>query len=252
MAADSAPQAEGSSGGTIFGIPYLYAGLGVAGVILVILYLRRQSGGGASQPLSGSPVVDANTGLPVQGVAIDPNTGTPIDPATGLGYLSGLGGGGATNTLAGWITAAENGLKGLGYAPSLISQALYDYTNGNQLSTAEAGVIDKALGTVGYPPNLLPFFGPVPSGNVPNHPIVTTPKPTTIPQSLQNAADNLRRQVGKTAAKGAPPKKIADTVLVSILKGRTKLPSGVVAPAGYKLGKDGYLAPVKVPAKKAA
>jgi hypothetical protein len=107
---------------------------------------------------------------------VDPSTGGILDPLTGLPYLTSQGSAASsTLTLSGWITAAQAALKNAGYAPALVEQALYDFTNGNTLNTAEGGVIDKALGLVGSPPNLLPFRGTVPTqpGQTTNAPFIT-------------------------------------------------------------------------------
>ena len=163
------PQATG--GGGPLGQPWLIWGLGVGAVVLYLWYRKRNAASASNSVLSNpnvSPMVDTGTG----GL---------VDPLTGLPYLtSQAASSSSTQTLSGWITAAQNFLKNSGYAPSLIEQALYDFQNGNTLTNQESGVVNAALGGVGYPPNLLPFLG-----NIPNpQPPAPTPAPKPVPKPV--------------------------------------------------------------------
>lgn len=255
MANDSAagaPQKPGSGGG-IFGIPYLYVGAAGVGVVLLWFYLRNR--GSSAGGLSGGGAVSADSAPGLLGgtsFATDPGTGLPIDPSTGLPYLTSQGGAG-TGTLDAWVKSVEGALTGLGYAPALISQALYDYTNGNPLSDQESGVINAGLGKVGYPPNLLPFFG-----NVPNLPTVTatpiqngtvTGVPKT-PAQLKNIAAHVPSPLAviQNELNHLAPSRIgvngvsrAPSFAQAIVAGTQKVPKGIAAPAGYVIGPNGYL-----------
>lgn len=135
-------------------IPLWVWGAGVGAVVL-FLYLRRRQGASTVQtPISG-------------GVVTDPNTGYPIDPVSGLPFVTSQPT--TTTDLATWAANAMKALVGAGYSPALASQAIYDYQAGNQLNAQESGAVNKALGLVGFPPISLPFFGNIPPapGNVP-------------------------------------------------------------------------------------
>jgi hypothetical protein len=127
--------------------------LGGVGVVVVVLYMRHKS----------SATTSTNTSQPlVPAVTTDPNTGLPVDPLTGLSYAVSQPTG--PIDINAWITQAENALVAHGYSPALASQALYDYANENQLSTAEAGAINQAFKLVGFAPGPpLPFLGTPPA-----------------------------------------------------------------------------------------
>lgn len=174
--ADQNPLPEGDGGGflsgEIMGIPTWVFIAGV-GAVVVFLYLRRKSSAAPASDL-GSPISGTTQ---VAGGAVDPYTGSMIDPFTGQPYTSVGGNTPQGQTLSDWITAAEKALLTAGYSPAAIAQAIYDYTNGNQLSAQEAGVINKALGLVGFPPVNLPFLGTPPAPKPAPKP---PPKPGTI------------------------------------------------------------------------
>lgn len=137
--------------------------VGVGGVAL-FFYQRNKSAGGTASlqtPLVG-------------GVATDPNTGFPVDPTTGLPYITSQPG--STNqTIDQWVRLAFQALVNAGIAPALANSALYNYAQGNDLSGDQANAINKALGLVGFPPINLPFNGVVPKPKTP----VTTVYATT-------------------------------------------------------------------------
>lgn len=191
----SAGPPQPSGGGPLSSIPrpVLIGGIGVA-VVVGYLWWHGRNASSATNTDTISPSVAPN---------IDPSTGGLIDPQTGLPYLTSQGSAASsTVTLQGWAAAAAAALKGAGYAPALIEQALYDFTNGNPLTNAEGGVIDKALGLVGQPPNLLPFFGTIPN------PPGTPPKPTTTPSKgyTWTLVNNVWRQVRYAGQDPAKPK----------------------------------------------
>lgn len=166
MASDSsygAPQAKGSG---LTSRPWLlWGGVGV-GAIVLFLYLRNRSAANSANSAITNPNV-----APV----VDPNTGQVLDPLTGLPYLtSQASSASSTQTMSGWLAAAEAALANAGYSPALVEQALYDFSNGNTLTNQESGVINRALGLVGSPPNLLPFLGTVPNPQPPAKPPTVT------------------------------------------------------------------------------
>lgn len=123
--------------------------VGVGGVAL-FFYHQRSAGG---QAQTQTPLVG--------GVVTDPNTGFPVDPTTGLPYITSQPGS-VSQTLDQWIKLAAAALTNAGVAPGSANSALYDYSQGNPLSPDEANIVNKALGLVGFPPITLPFFGTVP------------------------------------------------------------------------------------------
>lgn len=175
--ADSNPLPEGDGGGgilsgEIMGIPTWMFAAGVVGIAAFLYFRHRSSSSGTSDALTG-PIGGATT--QTAGGAVDPYSGQLIDPFTGQPYGSVGANTPQGQTLAGWITAAEKALITAGVSPAAIAQAIYDYTNGNQLTTQEAGIINKALGLVGFPPVNLPFLGTPPA----------PPKPTKPPPAVK-------------------------------------------------------------------
>lgn len=126
------------------GLP-LWVILAGGGALAFVLWRYRGTSAATQQPL-------------VPAVATDPNTGLPIDPLTGLPFQ---GTSTQPQSLTDWISKAEAWAAGQGHLNAgLVSKALYDYTNGNRLNEQEAGVLQKILTAVGYPPILLPWNGP--------------------------------------------------------------------------------------------
>lgn len=137
--------------------------VGIGGIALV-LRSRAKGQAAAPAPLTG-------------GVTVDPNTGFPVDPLTGMPF-TGTAANTTAPTLQDWIGKAYGALTAQGVSPALANKALYDYSSGNALDTAESGAINKALGAVGMPPITLPFFGTIPSNGGQPTP---TPKPPPVP-----------------------------------------------------------------------
>lgn len=165
-----APQAEG--GGGLGGRPWWVYGVGVAAVVGFLYWRSKRAAAGSS-----SSVLPGTTVAPL----VDSGTGAILDPQTGLPYLTSQGAANSsTLTMAGWLTAAQSALKTAGFSPALVQQALYDFLNGNTLNAQEGNVINRALGAVGSPPDLLPFLGNIPNPKPPV-PTPVTPIPKPVP-----------------------------------------------------------------------
>ena len=248
MAADAANGAP-----TVGGRPawQKWALIGGVAILAYYLYTRYEanqantaatgtSGSGTTtSPTVGSSSIDPTTGQPITSFAVDPNTGVPINPATGQDFgLTQIGS--ASSALGAWVTNAYAAATGNGVDATLANQTLYDYTNGNPLTTAEQGVLDTIFGKVGQAPgNLLPSGngtvttttsstagitgapGPNPGG-------VTEPALTAVQNFVNNVYKNIRAGTVKTPANEA----IAENYVKS---GAAYLPSGFTAPAGYQL-----------------
>jgi hypothetical protein len=141
------------------GIP-MWAIIGAGAALGLFLYMRRRA---AADGATSSPLVPA--------VVTDPNTGLPVDPLTGLPYVTNPQGPATNET---WYSGAMQWASTHGISPSLANSALYKYINGQLLNANEAGVIDKVLGQFGAPPSPLPFGGT---------PVLPKPTPTgpTLP-----------------------------------------------------------------------
>lgn len=191
------------------GIPLWVILVGGGGLAL-FLYMRYRN----NAATSGSTL-----GAGTTGVVTDPNTGLPVDPLTGLPYVTQ-----PTNTpisMSAWISQAYSALVAAGVDPAAASQALYDYTNAQSLSSQEASIIDKALGLAGYPPQTLPFFGTVPTTGPTKAPATSGFITTTVWEKLTAAQKALYYAI--TTSNGA----------------HGYLPIGTPLPTGAKLGYPG-------------
>jgi hypothetical protein len=189
------------------GIP-LWLILVAGGGLALFLYLRSRRNAATSTTTS-----------PGAGVVTDPNTGLPVDPLTGLPYVTQ-----PTNTpqtLSDWASNAFKVLTANGVDPAAAAQALYDYTNAQQLSSTEAGIIDKALSLAGYPPEQLPFNGTVPTTGPTGKPPASGFITSAAFQHLTRAQQALYYAI--TTANGA----------------HGYLPIGTALPSGAKLGYPG-------------
>jgi hypothetical protein len=211
----------------------------IGGVALLAYYLYSKyqanqaanstASGGASTPnIAGTQSLDPNTGQPLETYAIDPNTGLPINPSTGQDFgVSQLGS--ASAALGTWITNAYAAATSAGAAPGLTNQALYDYTNGNPLSNAEAGVINTIEGKIGLPPGgLYPFEGTVAPATT------SAPSTSTTLSAIQQYVNTIYSEIhARTGPKPtASQKALAEA---DVKSGKASLPSGFTAPAGYTL-----------------
>lgn len=184
------------------GIPVvgIGAGLGILIVLLVILRKRRKSAA-TSSPVSTS-LATTNPNLAFD----DPNQ---TDPSTGEtfsqegytttsavdSYLAGATSGAysptgispnGTQTSSGipapvtneqWGSLAADTLIAQGNDPSLVSNAINDFLQGNPLTTAEQAVINLALRMHGEPPEGVTAITAAPSGGA-EPPVGTPPGPS--------------------------------------------------------------------------
>ena len=148
------------------GIPLWMILAGGAAVGLFLWYRNRQTASTAGAP---------GTAL-VPGVATDPNTGLPIDPLTGLPYITTPT---QAPTLQSWATGAEAWLSSHGVSPTLANKTVYDYINGQLMDARELGALNKLLGGFGYQStDILPTSGyvlPPPTPTAPH------PQPPAVP-----------------------------------------------------------------------
>lgn len=218
------PQAGGPS-------PVVKYALIAGGLIVAyILYSRYKSGNTLGAGTT------ATTSAPPTSFAVDPSTGVPINPTTGqdFGQIAS-----ATPSLSQWTTAAYNALLAGGADAGASSNALYNYTNGLPLNTAQGGLIDKALGGVGMPPgDLLPFnptlpqatATPILGGTV--QPPQAPPIVAKLPNALQTFVNDVYANIHAGTVKNPANVKIAEA---DVKAGKASLPVGFTAPSGYVL-----------------
>lgn len=132
----------------------------LVGVGGVALYMHRRSQAAAAAA-SG---VGTNTDTLSAGAPMDAS-GAPFG-STGTAATG--------QTLDQWVAAAFAALIHAGVNPALAEKALSDFVGQNSLNDSEANAISKALGLVGAPPTLLPFYGNIPSSG-------PTKKPPPVP-----------------------------------------------------------------------
>lgn len=212
-----------------------YALIGGALILAYVLYSRYKNGSSSL----GTGTTDTTTAPQGTSFAIDPNTGVPINPTTGqdFGAIGSTGG-----TLASWTTSAYNALIGQGADPGAVSNALYNYTNGLPLTSAQGGLVDSALGLVGQAPGDLLPFNPAPAA------ATTTPAtaPTTSPVSaVQQFVNSIYAGIhaGGKLLPTAAQQKLAEA---DVKSGKAKLPQGFTAPKGFVLNPSTrLLSPVK-------
>lgn len=101
--------------------------------------------------------------------SLDGVTGTTTNPGTDTGLLPDVSGPTSPPDIDDWAQRAFKALVQAGVNPGNASGSIYDYINGNQLSTTERNIIDRALRIIGMPPEILPF------------PVVTPPHPAPKP-----------------------------------------------------------------------
>lgn len=213
----------------------------VAGGLILAYILYKKYAGSSSSTLgsgttgttTGTSSIDPNTGLPTSSYAVDPVTGVPINPSTGqdFGQI-----GSASGSLSQWITSATTAGNTLGIDPGLVSQALYNYTNGLSLSNAQGGILDKIFGSVGAAPgNALPF-NPAPASSTSTSTGSTAGTSTNktisaVQQFVNNVYANMHNPL---TAKNVNPANAA-LAEADVKKGLAALPVGYTAPAGYVL-----------------
>lgn len=237
-------------GGLDWGNPWVKYGTIAAGALLVYWLWKRRQGAAQNQlpAITGTdqatPSIDPNTGLPTQSFAVNPVTGLPINPATGLDF-SQIGS--ASNSLGQWITAAYNAIVGAGASPTAADQALYDLMQGNTLTTTEQHLIDIAQKAAGAPPGGVWNTGNTTGTTTPPPP--PTAKPLSLMQQYVNAVYAYLHRNTKTY-KG-PIFTAAQIQLAKqdVKSGQAALPAGFTAPAGYTLNPTTrILTPIKTAA----
>ena len=137
----------------------------------------------------------------VPGVATDPNTGLPIDPLTGLPYITTPT---QAPTLQSWATGAEQWLAQHGVSPTLANRTVYDYINGQLMDANELGTLNKLLGGYGYPStDILPTSGYVlpPPTPVAPHP-QPPPAPHIVASNFPNFISALQHKLAPIPAGG--------------------------------------------------
>ena len=163
---------KGGLNAKIFGIPAWMAGLvAAAAVVVIVLYLRNRSA--STSAASTTAAAPASSALAYD----DPNAVDPNSPsgetyaeegytttAAVDAYLAGDTSGAqgpvglapaglpAPTTNVQWASLAADYLIGQGNDPTLVSNALNDYTDGNTLSAGEQAIVDIALQEFGEPP----------------------------------------------------------------------------------------------------
>jgi hypothetical protein len=183
--------------GKVAGVPVWGAGVALAAIFIVVLYLRNRSKG-ASGPTGGAATFDPN--------AIDPSTGLPYGDQSGYGlpqgpigdwlgnnptspsYPVGIPSHGLPSAITNlqWARLVADELLSKGSDPVLVPNALAKYLAGQTLNAQEQAVINLALRYFGQPPEgvLAPGTGtPAPptgdNNGVPNKPIAITVFRTT-------------------------------------------------------------------------
>lgn len=143
----------------------------VVGVGGVALYFYRRNAAASSTGAQLPGVTDTTTTSP--GVDL---TGQPLPGGTS----------GALST-ADWANAVRAAFKGgtLGnFNAGLVEQSIYDFLAGNTLNAQESNVISTALQKVGYPSDVVPFYGTFPTHNTTPPPVVHQGSPAPKANAL--------------------------------------------------------------------
>ncbi len=163
-----APPARTSSSGVaskrIGPFPLWIWVVGAGGVALY--FYRRNNAGGSPASLPG------NTGTTTGG-GVDGGLGlSPAAPAV------------EQPTVNDWAQKALAALVHLGVNPGRANDAIYRYIQGGQLNAIQSNIVSRAIQLVGYPPEVLPFYGVFPAPpkpSVPGHSGAPAPKPIAHP-----------------------------------------------------------------------
>jgi hypothetical protein len=270
------PQAGGGGALSRIPKPVLYGGGALAAYILYRVYKSRQAAaasGASSATDTGTPT-DTSGSVPglgslVGGLQGGTSVGSGGAPGLGISTASGT----TDSSLAGWIAAAENQFSALGIDPVTGQQALFNYVNGQALTSQQTGILDQIFKQNGYPSSdLLPVFGtipnPTPTTPVLGPPTTNTPplnsikpipgSPANPPQAkaltaIQTFVNDVYKNIRAGTVKNPANERIAEA---DVKSGLAALPVGFTAPTGYTLGANRFLSPVpakppaKVPAKK--
>lgn len=209
---------KGGLNGKIFGVPIWVAGLGGGAVLLVILlYLRNRKA--ASSTATAAPAASTAALAYDDPNQVDPNSSTGetyaeegyTTTAAVDAYLAGDTSGAtgpvglapaglpAPTTNVQWASLAADYLIGQGNDPSLVSNALNDYINGNTLSAAEQAIVDIALQEFGEPPQGVQPVTAAPPASAPSTSGTTTP---TGPQQISVSGQTLEYGIPALEAAG--------------------------------------------------
>jgi hypothetical protein len=141
----------------IFGIPIWVFGVSLAGLALLVIYIRRRNQGTQVAGLEDVPdpsFVSSDPEDSIYGLPSGPIgsylQGDPTNPAYPVGITPQGIPGPITNEQ--WARLALDQLLAKGDDPSLVSNALFKYLQGKQLSQGEQAVINLALQLLGAPP----------------------------------------------------------------------------------------------------
>jgi hypothetical protein len=276
-ATNGPPQAK-SGGLSAIPKPVLYGGAALAAFVLYRVYKSRQAAaasGASSATDTGTPT-DTSGSVPglgslVGGLQGGTSAGAGGAPGLGISTASGT----TDSSLGGWIAAAENQFSALGIDPVTGQQALFNYVNGQALSSQQTGILDQIFKQNGYPSSdLLPVFGTIPNPT-PTLPVAAPPTTNPVPPTVGKIIDSksIRPPAPQTAALSAIQTFVNDVYKniragtvknpanerlaeADVKSGLAALPVGFTAPTGYTLGANRFLTPVpakppaKVPAKK--
>jgi hypothetical protein len=245
---------------------------GVGGAVFLIaifLYIRHRN---ASATTAAATAATAGAGLAYDDPnQVDPNSASGetfaqegyTTPSAVDAYLAGSTSGASapvgltpngipgptTNTQ--WASLVADYLIGQGDDPSLVSNALNDFTHGSPLSTAEQAIVNTALQVFGEPPEgVIPVTAtpttttappptgvvtnPPPSGSQPNTPPpatgTTTPPVVTVPITYGKRADDAIQMVQNAGftVSTSPARNASETYVShgSSPEGGTRAPAG--------------------------
>lgn len=119
----------------------------IGGVVVVAWFLRRRAATPSTAPAAGVPA-PVNTATQ-QGIG---NLAGATGGVAGSGTGNGLGQVSGPASNQSWLSAAEAALMGQGVDAYTADQALLTYLSGQQLSTSQQAIFDKAVGQVGPVP----------------------------------------------------------------------------------------------------
>jgi hypothetical protein len=264
------PQAGGGGALSRIPKPVLYGGGAIAAYVLYRVYKNHQASAAATAATAtdaGTPT-DTSGSVPglgslVGGLQGGTSAGSGGAPGLGISTSSGT----TDSSLGGWIAAAENQFAALGVDPVAGQQALYNYVNGQPLTSQQTGILDQIFKQNGYPSSdLLPVFGtiPNPTPTVPTVPVSTTTgtviTSTSNPPSvgttqgkalsvIQQFVNDVYKNIRAGTVKNPANQRIAEA---DVKSGLASLPVGFTAPTGYTLGANRFLTPIPAKAPVAA
>lgn len=190
MAAPEPPQSDQGSGLSrkVGPFPLWVWAVGVGGVALYF-YRKNQAANATGTSLPGTTATTTAAGPGIDLTGGTTTAGTSSAPTT-----------------ADWANAVRaafsNGTLG-NFNPALVEQALYDFLAGNSLNPAESNVISAAFGKVGYPSDVIPFYGTFPSHNTTPPPVVHqgSPPPNATAATPIAALQQTEASIGQLAGR---------------------------------------------------